>query len=132
MYVGFGTLEQLVGDLAQDGIHQVRVDHIHLPGTPGEYGVRLDRFGVMVSARADGEVRYAWVLVGGQQRLYDTVMSDKEVPGRTEAAYHQIVAWLQEQGFQARHGSYSFPVDLRLMVATAGCTRQQGDTEACA
>jgi len=124
MYVGFGTLEQLVEDLREDGIRQARVETLHLPGAPGEYGIRLDRFGVMVSAQADGEVRYAWVIVGSQQRLYDTVMSDKDVPSRTEAAYDEIVGWLREQGFEARHGSYSFPVDLRLMAATAGCTKQ--------
>jgi len=129
MYVGFGTLEQLVEDLKEDGIRLARVETLHLPGAPGEYGIRLDRFGVMVSARADGEVRYAWVVVGSQQRLYDTVMSDKDVPGRTEAAYHQIIGWLREQGFEARHGSYSFPVDLRLMVAAAGCMRQYDEIE---
>jgi hypothetical protein len=129
MYAGFGTLEQLVEDLRQDNIQQVRVETLHLPGAPGDYGIRLDRFGVMVSARVDGEVRYAWVVVGSQQRLYDTAMSDKDVPGRTEAAYAQIVGWLREQGFETRHGSYSFPVDLRLMVAAAGCTRQHDDTE---
>ncbi|MBU0610229.1 MAG: hypothetical protein KKI08_20260 [Armatimonadetes bacterium] len=118
-----------MADLEQDAIGQVRVETLHLPGAPGEYGIRLDRFGVMVSARVGGEVRYAWVVIGSQQRLYDTVMSDKEVPGRTEAAYHQIVTWLQGQGFETRHGSYSFPVDLRLMVAAAGCTRQHEGIE---
>ena len=129
MYVGFGTLEQLVEDLREDGIRQARVETLHLPGAPGEYGIRLDRFGVMVSARTDGEVRYAWVVIGSQQRLYDTVMSDKDVPGQTQAAYDQIVGWLREQGFEARHGSYSFPVDLRLMAATAGCMRQHREIE---
>ena len=126
MYAGFGTLEQLVEDLKQDGARQVRVDHLHIPGAPGEYGVRLDRFGVMVSARVDGEVRYAWLVIGGQQRLCDTVMSGQEVPRQTEAAYRQIVAWLQEQGLETRHGSYSFPVDLRLMVAAAECIEREG------
>jgi hypothetical protein len=129
MYAGFGTLEQLVEDLREDGIHQVRVETLHLPGAPGEYGIRLDRFGVMISARVDGEVRYAWVVVGSQQRLYDTVMSDKDVPGRTEAAYGQITTWLREQEFETRHGSYSFPVDLRLMAAAAGCMRQNEEIE---
>lgn len=125
MYAGFGTLEQLVEDLQQDGVRQARVDHLHIPGAPGEYGVRLDRFGVMVSARVDGEVRYAWPVIGGQQRLCDTVMSGQEVPGQTEAAYRQIVAWLQDQGLETRHGSYSFPADLRLMVAAAECIERE-------
>mgnify|MGYP005865369975 CR=1 FL=1 len=43
MYAGFGTLEQLVEDLRQDDIRQVRVETLHLPGAPGEYGIRLDR-----------------------------------------------------------------------------------------
>jgi hypothetical protein len=85
--------------------------------------------GVMVSAKAAGEVRYAWVVIGSQQRLYDTVMSDKEVPGQTETAYHQIVGWLREQGFEPQHGCYSFPVGLRLMVATAACTKQPEEIE---
>jgi hypothetical protein len=126
MYAGFGTLEQLVEDLQQDGVRQVRVDHLHIPGAPGEYGVRLDRFGVMVSVRVDGEVRYAWLVIGGQQRLCDTVMSGQEVPDRTEAAYRQIVAWLQGQGLETRRGSYSFPADLRLMVAAAECIEREG------
>jgi len=126
VYAGFGTLEQLVEDLQQDEVRTVRVDHLHMPGAPGEYGVRLDRFGVMVSARVDGEVRYAWVVVGGQQRLYDTVMSGQEVPGQTEAAYGRIMAWLGEQGFKTRSGSYSFPADLRLMVAAAECLDREG------
>lgn len=125
-YAGFGALEQLVDDLQRDEVRQVRVDHLHIPGAPGEYGVRLDRFGVMASARVDEEVRYAWVIVGGQQRLCDTVMSGQEVPDRTEAAYRQIVAWLQGQGLETRHGSYSFPVDLRLMVAAAECIEREG------
>lgn len=126
MYAGFGTLEQLVEDLQQDEVRKVRVDHLHVPGVPEEYGVRFDRFGVMVSARVDGEVRYAWVVIGVQQRLYDTVMSGKEVPGQTEAAYRQVVAWLQDQEFETRSGSYSFPADLRLMVAAAECLEREG------
>ena len=69
MYAGFGTLEQLVEDLQQDEVRKVRVDHLHVPEVPEEYGVRFDRFGVMVSARVDGEVRYAWLVIGVQQRL---------------------------------------------------------------
>ena len=124
MYAGFGTLEELVADIEQDGVRRVRVETLHLPGAPGEYGIRLDRFGVMVSARVDGEIRYAWVVTGSQQRIYDSVMSDKDVPGRTEAAYQQIVNWLQARGIETRHGPYSFPVDLRLMTAAAECARQ--------
>ena len=128
MYAGFGTLEELVADLEQDGVHRVRVETLHLPGAPGESGIRLDRFGVMVSARVDGEIRYAWVVTGSQQRIYDSVMSDKDVPGRTEAAYQQIVNWLQARGIETRRGSYSFPVDLRLMAAAAECMRQNEHT----
>ena len=124
MYVGFGTLEELVEDLQKDHVHQVRVDRICLPGSPGSYGVQLDRFGVMVSARVGREVRYAWIVTGGQQRLADTVMSGQDVPARTEAAHDRSVAWLHEQGFETRRGSYSFPTNLRLMVAVAECTRQ--------
>ena len=130
MYAGFGTLEELVADIEQDGVRRVRVETLHLPGAPGEYGIRLDRFGVMVSARVDGEIRYAWVVTGSQQRIYDSVMSDKDVPGRTEAAYQQIVDWLQARGIETRRGSYSFPVDLRLMAAAAECTRQNEHAEA--
>ena len=126
MYAGFGTLEQLVEDLQRDSVWWVRVDHLHIPGAPGEYGVCLDRFGVMVSARADGEIRYAWVAMGSQQRIHDAVMSGKDVRDRTEAAYEQIVAWLQEQGFETRHGSYTFPANLRLMAAAAGCVECRG------
>ncbi len=120
MYVGFGTLEELVDDLQRDRVLQVRVDHICLPGSPGSHGVQLDRFGVMVSARVGGEVRYAWIVTGGQQRLADTVMTGQDVPTQTEAAYGRIVAWLHEQGFETRRGSYSFPAGLRLMVSVAG------------
>jgi hypothetical protein len=126
VYAGFGTLEQLVEDLKQDGVHRVRVDHLYIPGVAEECGVRFDRFGVMVTARVDGEVRYAWLVIGVQQRLYDTVMSGQEVPGQTEAAYRQVVAWLQDQEFETRSGSYSFPADLRLMVAAAECLEREG------
>ena len=124
MYVGFWTLEELVEDLQQDSIHQVRVDRICLPGASGSYGVHLDRFGVMVSARVGGEIRYAWIVTGGQQRLADAVMSGEDVPTRTEAAHDWIVVWLHEQGFETRRGSYSFPTNLRLMVAVADCACQ--------
>jgi hypothetical protein len=124
MYIAFGTLEEMADDMQKDHVQQVRVDRICLPGSPGSYGVQLDRFGVMVSARVGEEVRYAWIVTGGQQRLADTVMSGQDVPVRTETAHERIVAWLHEQGFETRHGSYSFPTNLRLMVAVAECTRQ--------
>ena len=138
MYVGFGTLEQLVDDLQQDSVQQVRVDHFCIPEAVDEYAGRLDHFGVMISTQVEttgGQVRYAWVIVGSRQQLYDgMIVSGEDVPAQTEVAYDRIVAWLQEQGFETRHGSYSFPADLRLrstvavpvMVAAVECIERAG------
>lgn len=128
-YVGFGTLEELAEDLRADGCERLRADHIILPSRAGQHGMSLDRMGVMVSTQVNGEIRYAWVIVGSRQRAYNQVFSGEDVPARTEAAYQRIVHWLGERGFEVRPGSYSFPVDLRMMQATADVLRSMHEEE---
>ena len=130
-FVGFGSLEALVHDLTQDGVRRVRVTDVLLPGHPGKYGIALDQGGVMVAARVGEEVRYAWVLRGFQQKLLGSgvVLEGKDLPERVEAAYAEIVDWLEAAGFEVRGGVYDRPADARLMRATASCLRKEEDDE---
>jgi hypothetical protein len=121
--VGFGRLERLVEDLRQDGVERVRVEDLDLCVGSGQYGVELHQVGVVVGAHVDGEVRYAWVVTGHRQMVAGEVLSGEEAHERTERAYREIVAWLEEQGCEVRGGNYALPTGVRLMRATAECLR---------
>ncbi len=119
-FVGFSTMEELAADLALDGVTVVRV------ATPqicegSNYGVALYRCGVVVAARVGGEIRYAFVNTGLQQKTGEQILAGEQTIPRTEAAYQAIVAWLEQRGFVTRTGLFSMPRDLRLMLATADC-----------
>jgi len=127
-FVGFGSLEELAKDLRQDDVHQLRAD-ILITSRPAKYGINIEKFNIVVSARVDGEIRYAKVVIGYRQRISRTVVEGADVPDRTDQAYRRITAWLRERDFIVRRGLYSFPSNLQTLDAVADCLHEENDEQ---
>lgn len=122
-FVGFGTVEDFIEEMKQHyPCEPVRVDTIVIHGKPDpKYGIRIDTSGVMLALNAGDEILYAFIPVARVQWMGNTSLTrdEEEADRRTLEVYRRIVERLRSLGIETRKGVYSFPQEMRLVMAEA-------------